>query len=168
MALNKIIYSTYLLIAFNLSTPSNSSSTLLIMLFQNLPKPPSQHFSREHLRHVNIFFHVLVYSCQPIVASVGFKVPQAVVRSPGLGANQPSCPKSGPTDLTVQTIGSAPSKQQRSSPEAFRAGHCKDLTEPGNRARKVSGTQGRSTLRLQANHARQTKQMRATSLILMT
>ena len=105
IALNKIKYSTCLLIAFNLSTPSNPSSTLLIMLFQNLPKPPSQHFSREHLRHVNIFFHVLVYSCQPIV------VPQAVVRGPELGANQPSCPKSGPTDLTVQTIGSAPSKQ---------------------------------------------------------
>ena len=28
-------------------------------------------------------------------------------------------------------------------PKAFRAGHCKDLTETGNRARKVSGTQGR-------------------------
>ena len=26
--------------------------------------------------------------------------------------------------------------------EAFRAGHYKDLTETGNRARKVSGTQG--------------------------
>ena len=84
-----------------------------------------------------------------------------------LGANQPSCPKSGPTDLTVLTIiiitiyifpyghtksinrcliitiiGSAPSKQQRSAPEAFRAGHYKDLTKTGNRARKVSGTQG--------------------------
>ena len=54
---------------------------------------------------------MLVYSCQPIVASVRFKVPKAVVRTP---ANQPSCPKSGPTDLTVQ---------QRSAPEAFRAGH---------------------------------------------
>ena len=29
-----------------------------------------------------------------------------------------------------------------SSAEAFRAGHYKDLTETGNRARKVSGTQG--------------------------
>ena len=27
--------------------------------------------------------------------------------------------------------------------KSFRAGHCKDLTETGNRARKVSGTQGR-------------------------
>ena len=53
-----------------------------------------------------------------------------------------SCPKFGPTDLTVLTIGSAPSKQYRSAPEAFRAGHYKDLTETGNRARKVSGTQG--------------------------
>ena len=30
---------------------------------------------------LEIFFHVLVYSCQPIVVSVRFKVPQAVVRS---------------------------------------------------------------------------------------
>ena len=61
-----------------------------------------------------------------------------------LGANQLSCPKSGPTDLTVLTIGSAPepSKQWRSDPEAFRAGHFEDLTETGNRARKVSGTKG--------------------------
>ena len=59
-----------------------------------------------------------------------------------LGANQLSCPKYGPTDLTVLTIGSAPSRQWRSGPEAFRAGHYKDLTETGNRARKVSGTQG--------------------------
>ena len=55
-----------------------------------------------------------------------------------LGANQLWCPKSGPTDLTVLTIGSAPSKQWRSAPEAFRAGHYKDLKETGNRARKVS------------------------------
>ena len=55
-------------------------------------------------------------------------------------ANQLSGPKSGPTDLTVLTIGSAPSKQWRS---AFRAGHYKDLTETGNRARKVSGTRGK-------------------------
>ena len=34
------------------------------------------------------------------------------------------------------------SPNQRSAPEAFRAGHQKDLTETGNRARKVSGTQG--------------------------
>ena len=40
------------------------------------------------------------------------------------------------------TIGSALSKGWRSGPEAFRAGHYKDLTETGNRARKVSGTQG--------------------------
>ena len=80
---------------------------------------------------LEIFFHVLVYSCQPIVASVRFKVPQAVVRS-----------QSGPTDLTVLTIGSALSKGWRSGPEAFRAGHYKDLTETGKRTRKVSGTQG--------------------------
>ena len=60
-----------------------------------------------------------------------------------LGANQLSCPKSGPTDLTVLTIGSAPSKQWRSAPEAFRVGRYKDLSETGNRARKVSGTQGK-------------------------
>ena len=46
IALNKIKYSTCLLIAFDLSTPSNPSSTLLVMLFQNFPKLPSQHFSR--------------------------------------------------------------------------------------------------------------------------
>ena len=86
---------------------------------------------------LEIFFHVLVYSCQPIVASVRFRVPQEVVR-------QLSCPKSGPSDLTVLTIGSALSKGWRSGPEAFRAGHYKDLTETGNRARKVSGTQGSS------------------------
>ena len=40
------------------------------------------------------------------------------------------------------TIGSALSKGWRSDPENFRAGHYKDLTETGNRARKVSGTQG--------------------------
>ena len=62
-----------------------------------------------------------------------------------LGANQLSCPKSGLTDLTVLTIGSAPSKQWRSASEAFRAGHYKDLTEAGNRAIKVSGTQGRES-----------------------
>ena len=59
-----------------------------------------------------------------------------------LEANQLLCPKSGLTDLTVLTIGSAPSKQWGSAPEAFRAGHYKDLTETGNFARKVSGTQG--------------------------
>ena len=59
-----------------------------------------------------------------------------------LGANQLWCPKSGLTDLTVLTIGSAPSKQWRSAPEAFRVGHYKDLTQTGNRARKVSGTHG--------------------------
>ena len=31
----------------------------------------------------------------------------------------------------------------RAESRAFRAGHCKDLTETGNRARKVSGTRGR-------------------------
>ena len=65
-----------------------------------------------------------------------------------LGANQLSCPKSGPTDLTVLTILWAPSKQWRSAPEAFRAGHYKDLTETGNRARKVSGTQGKVLMTL--------------------
>ena len=83
------------------------------------------------------FFHVLVYSCQPIEASVRFKVPQVVVRSQSAVLS-----KSGTTDLTVLTIGSAPSKQWRSGPEAFRGGHYEDLTETGNRARKVSGTQG--------------------------
>ena len=39
-----------------------------------------------------------------------------------------------PTDLR--------SKAEATSGEAFRAGHYKDLTETGNRARKVSGTQG--------------------------
>ena len=57
IALNKIKYSTCLLIAY-LSTPSHPSCTLLIicfpsMLFQNFPKLPSQHFSRVHLCHVN-------------------------------------------------------------------------------------------------------------------
>ena len=33
--------------------------------------------------------------------------------------------------------------------KTFRAGHYKDLTETGNRARKVSGTQGSSTLKSQ-------------------
>ena len=30
--------------------------------------------------------------------------------------------------------------------KTFRAGHYKDLTETGNRARKVSGTQGKGTM----------------------
>ena len=33
---------------------------------------------------------------------------------------------------------------RRPKPRAVRAGHYKDLTETGNRARKVSGTQGMS------------------------
>ena len=37
-------------------------------------------------------------------------------------------------------------KAEATSGEAFRAGHYKDLTETGNRARKVSGTQGRSDM----------------------
>ena len=66
---------------------------------------------------------MLVYSCQPIEASV---------------AND--------------CIGAI--KLWRSAPEAFHAGHYKDLTETGNRARKVSGTQGSvyafiSTIRVQ-------------------
>ena len=36
-------------------------------------------------------------------------------------------------------VGRRPKPREKS----FRAGHCKDLTETGNRARKVSGTQGR-------------------------
>ena len=52
----------------------------------NFHKPPSQHFSQVRLyvmstAQLEIFFHVLVYSCQPIVASVRFKVPQVVVSS---------------------------------------------------------------------------------------
>ena len=35
---------------------------------------------------------------------------------------------------------------RRPKPRAVRAGHYKDLTETGNRARKVSGTQGRMSL----------------------
>ena len=57
------------------------------MLFQNFPKPPSRDNTSCRYTYVTstaqlkIFFHVLVYSCQPIVASVRFKVPQVVVRS---------------------------------------------------------------------------------------
>ena len=47
------------------------------------PSSESRHHntSRESTAKLEIFFHVLVYSCQPIVASVRFKVPQEVVRS---------------------------------------------------------------------------------------
>ena len=48
------------------------------MLFQNFPKPTH---NTTTLLKLEIFFHVLVYSCQPIVASVRFKVPQVVVSS---------------------------------------------------------------------------------------
>ena len=57
------------------------------MLFQNFPKPPSRHNTACRYTYVmstaqlEIFFHVLIYSCQPIVASVRFKVPQVVVWS---------------------------------------------------------------------------------------
>ena len=36
--------------------------------------------------------------------------------------------------------------REKKKKKAFRAGHYKDLTETGNRARKVSGTQGRCRL----------------------
>ena len=39
-------------------------------------------------------------------------------------------------------FGRRPKPREKLAPEAFRAGHYKDLTETGNRARKVSGTQG--------------------------
>ena len=45
-------------------------------------------------------------------------------------------------DLNCLAIGSAPSKKSRSGPEVFRAGHNRDMTDTGNRARKTSGTQG--------------------------
>ena len=45
-------------------------------------------------------------------------------------------------DLNWLVIGSAPSKKSRSAPEVFRAGHNRDMTDTGNRARKTSGTQG--------------------------
>ena len=77
---NKIEYSTCLLIAFNLSTPSNPSSTLPSCSFRTLQRR-HHNTSRESTAKLEIFFHVLVYSCQPIVASVRFKVPQEVVRS---------------------------------------------------------------------------------------
>ena len=40
---------------------------------------------------------------------------------------------------------------RRPKPRAVRAGHYKDLTETGNRARKVSGTQGMYVLNLTLN-----------------
>ena len=46
-------------------------------------------------------------------------------------------------DLNWLVIGSAPSKKSRSDPEVFRAGHNRDMTDTGNRARKTSGTQGK-------------------------
>ena len=75
-----------------------------MFLHQRAIHMPTRHNNRRKsicLSQLEIFFHVLVYSCQPIVASVRWS----------LGANQRSYPKSGPTDWTVLTIGSAPSKQ---------------------------------------------------------
>jgi len=40
---------------------------------------------------------------------------------------------------------------RRPKPRAFRAGHYKDLTENGNRARKVSGTQGKQASKRAGN-----------------
>ena len=79
-------------LSLNLSTPSK---TLLVhcflcfssMPFQNFLKPPSQHNASCRYTYVmstaqlEIFFHVLVYSCQPIVASVRFKVRLSVSKS---------------------------------------------------------------------------------------
>ena len=48
-------------------------------------------------------------------------------------------------DLNWLVSGSAPSKKSRSAPEVFLAGHNRDMTDTGNRARKTSGTQGRKS-----------------------
>ena len=75
------------------------------------------------------------YSCEPIAASVRFKVPQVVVMPISRRVENLD-----QADLTVLAIGSALSNQKHSSPEAFGAGDYKD--ETGNRSWKVSGTQG--------------------------
>ena len=55
-------------------------------------------------------------------------------------------------DLNWLVIGSAPSKKSRSAPEVFRAGHNRDMTDTGNRARKTSGIQGMFNIELICSH----------------
>ena len=83
IVLNKIKNSTCLLVAFNLSTPSNPfRKYIAYYALSKLSKAAIITFlASMSTAELEIFFHVLVYSSRSIVASVRFKVSQAVVRS---------------------------------------------------------------------------------------